>query len=114
MTLQVTKESFGVIETSSVASTVQAADAAIKGALIDIIEIRMADSLGGKAFVMVNGKIQDVEAAVEIGMNAISNKALWRNNSIIPFIDPSMASEISETTRFKQAPYQKLPGGEEQ
>ncbi len=105
-------ESFGIIETTSIAATIEAADAGIKGAVVDIIEIRMGDALGGKAFVMINGKVEDVEAAVEIGMNAITNKALWRNKIIIPSLHKEMAKQIDITTRFAQASYQKLSGDE--
>jgi microcompartment protein CcmL/EutN len=110
---QIQEESFGIIETSSVAATIEAADAAIKGALVNIIEIRLADALGGKAYVMVNGKVEDVEAAIEIGMNGITNKALWRNKSIIPALHQEMVSGINETTRFSTATFRKLTEGEQ-
>lgn len=105
-------ESFGIIETTSIAAAIEAADAGIKGAVVDIIEIRMGDALGGKAFVMLNGKVEDVEAAVEIGMNAITNKALWRNKTIIPSLHSEMAKQIEVSTRFALTEYQKLPGDE--
>lgn len=105
-------ESFGIIETTSIAATLEAADAGIKGAAVDIIEIRMGDAIGGKAFVMLNGKVEDVEAAVEIGMNAISNKALWRNKIIIPSLHTEMATQIDISTRFSQADYRKIAGDE--
>ena len=105
-------ESFGIIETTSIAASIEAADAGIKGAVVDIIEIRMGDALGGKAFVMMNGKVEDVEAAVEIGMNAITNKALWRNKITIPSLHQEMAKQIDISTRFGLAEYRKLPGDE--
>jgi microcompartment protein CcmL/EutN len=109
---QITDESFGIIETASVASMIEAADAGIKGASVKIVEIRLADALGGKAFVMFNGKVENIEAALEIGMNAISNKALWRNKSIIPSIHDELAKGINETTRFANAEFREIPGGE--
>lgn len=105
-------ESFGIIETTSIAATIEAADAGIKGALVDIVEIRMGDALGGKAFVMMNGKIEDVEAAMEIGENAITNKALWRNKIIIPSLHKELAKQIDKSTRFAMAEYQKIAGDE--
>lgn len=109
---QIKYEAFGIIETASIAATIEAADAGIKGAMVDIIEIRMGDALGGKAFVMLNGRIADVEAAVEIGMNAITNKALWRNKTIIPSLHREMAKEIDLSTRFALAEYRELAGDE--
>ncbi|MBC8183514.1 BMC domain-containing protein [candidate division KSB1 bacterium] len=109
---KITDESFGIIETASVAAMIEAADAGIKGATVKIVEIRLADALGGKAFVIFNGKVEDIEAALEIGTNAIPNKALWRNKSIIPSIHDELAKEINETTRFAKAEFRKIPGGE--
>jgi microcompartment protein CcmL/EutN len=101
-------EAFGIIETTSIAATIEAADAGIKGAVVDIIEIRMGDALGGKAFVIMNGKVEDVEAAVEIGMNAITNKALWRNKIIIPLLHEEIAKQIDISTRFAVTEYRKI------
>jgi len=109
---KVSYESFGIIETTSIAATIEAADAGIKGAAVDIIEIRLGDAIGGKAFVMLNGKVEDVQAAVEIGMNAITNKALWRNKIIIPSLHTEMAKQIDISSRFAQNEYRKLAGGE--
>ena len=109
----VTKEAFGLLETASVAATIQAADAGIKGAEVLIVEIRLADALGGKAFVMFNGKVEDVEAAIEIGMSTIKNEALWRNKTVIPALHRELAKEIDGTTRFSAAEFRKIPGEEE-
>jgi microcompartment protein CcmL/EutN len=43
--------SLGVIESFSVGSLIEAADIAVKTAAIEVIEIRLAMALGGKAFV---------------------------------------------------------------
>jgi microcompartment protein CcmL/EutN len=107
---KIQQESFGIIETASVAAIIQAADAAIKGALINIIEIRLADALGGKGLVLMNGKVEDIEIAIDIGLNAISSKALWRNSAIIPSINKELANEINGTTRFSNAEIRKLRG----
>lgn len=107
-------EAIGVIETASVAATMEAADAAIKGALISIIEIRLADALGGKGFVVVNGKVEDVTAAIEIGMSAISNKAIWRNSTVIPSIHHELAMNMDKTTIFSATEFRELEQGESQ
>ncbi len=101
------------METASVAATIQAADAGIKGAAVSIVEIRLADALGGKALVMFNGKVEDVEAAIEIGSNTIKSDALWRNKTVIPFLHRELAKEIDGTTRFAAAEFRNIPGEEE-
>lgn len=60
-------EALGVIETSSVAATIDAADAGLKGAAVTLREIFLADGLGGKGYLLFRGPLMEVEAAVEIG-----------------------------------------------
>jgi microcompartment protein CcmL/EutN len=61
----------GVVETTTVAATILAADAAAKAAGVRIIEMQLARGLGGKAYFIVTGTLGDVEAAVEAGVGAV-------------------------------------------
>src|SRR4051812_40040786 len=56
-------EALGVIETGTVAACVRAADGAAKEAAVRLIELRLANQLGGKAYVLLQGRVADVEAA---------------------------------------------------
>jgi microcompartment protein CcmL/EutN len=60
-------EALGVIETPTVASIIDAADAGVKGARVRLLELRLADGLGGKGYLLFDGPVAEVEAAVEIG-----------------------------------------------
>lgn len=62
-----TMQALGVIETFSVASTILASDAAAKAASVKLIEIRLANGIGGKSFVTLTGTVADVRAAVDAG-----------------------------------------------
>src|SRR6266849_608475 len=53
-------EALGIIESFSVASLFEAADAAVKSANVTLIEIRLAMALGGKAFVTMTGTVADM------------------------------------------------------
>lgn len=64
-------EALGVIETATVAAILDAADAGVKGARVRLLELRLADGLGGKAYLLFGGGVSDVEAAVEIGQARI-------------------------------------------
>jgi microcompartment protein CcmL/EutN len=57
-------DAVGIFETFSVASAIVAADAACKAAAVDVVELRLADGLGGKAYFVVAGEQADVEAAL--------------------------------------------------
>lgn len=58
-------EAIGLIETKTIASGVDAADAAVKAANVSLAALRMADGIDGKAYFVVEGVIAEVEAAVE-------------------------------------------------
>lgn len=94
-------ESLGVIETSTVASTIQAADAAVKGAAVTLLEIRLANGLGGKGIALVTGDVADVEAAVLIGTGVIEGQNLLIHSTIIPSLHREMESHIAIGTRFE-------------
>lgn len=62
----------GVIETYTTVAGIIAADAAAKSGLVDIIEIRSAAGLGGKAVVTMTGDVGSVEASVASGVESVS------------------------------------------
>jgi len=63
-------DALGVIETHTVAAAIAAADAGIKGAQVNLLEVRLADGLGGHGLVFFDGLVADVEAAVAGGIDA--------------------------------------------
>lgn len=63
------KGSLGLIETFSAATTIKAADIAVKTAKVEIYDLRVSRGMGGKGVVMITGEIGDVAAAVEAGAN---------------------------------------------
>jgi microcompartment protein CcmL/EutN len=90
----------GVIETSDVAATIQAADAGVKGAEVTLREIRLADGLGGKAFCLFQGEVQDVEAAVEIGVGALPTPEVLVSQVVIPQLHPEMGENLLASSYF--------------
>ena len=65
-TVEVTDpQAVGVIEYYSIASAIEAADAAAKAAQITLIEVRTGYAIGGKGFVVLTGDVGAVRAAIE-------------------------------------------------
>lgn len=92
----------GVIETTNVAATIQAADAGVKGAQVTLREIRLADGLGGKAFCLFQGEVQDVEAAVEIGVGALPSPGVLVSQVVIPQLHSEMGENLLASTYFAE------------
>lgn len=87
-------EALGIIESFSVASLIEGADAAVKAANVTLIEIRLAMALGGKAFVTMTGSVANVTAAVEAGAAVVGAKGLLTNKVVIPRPRPELLQEM--------------------
>ncbi len=77
-------EALGIIESFSVSSLIEAADAAVKAASVKLIEVRLAMALGGKAFCTLTGEVAAVRSAVDAGAKVIEDKGLLVNKVVIP------------------------------
>ena len=84
----------GVIEAFNVATLLQAADAAAKRADVQLLEIRLAMALGGKAFVTMTGDVASVEAAVAAGRKVIAEAGMLVNAVVIARPHPDVYREV--------------------
>ena len=89
----------GIVETSTVAAAIHAADAGVKGAEVSLLEVRLADGLHGKGLVLYSGEVRDVQAAVDIGVRAI-DASLLVNQIVIPQLHDEMGANVVTQTRF--------------
>lgn len=97
-------EALGVIETATVASVIDAADAGVKGAQVRLLELRLADGLGGKAYLLFDGRVADVEAAVEQGMARVAASARPVHpviGRVIPQLHDAMRANLEADGRFR-------------
>jgi len=90
-------EALGVIETRTVAAVIQAADAGVKGAQVTLAELRMADGLGGKGYLLFQGPVSEVEAAVEIGAASVPEEVI---SVVIPQLHAEMGDNLFAAARF--------------
>ena len=77
------KGSLGLIETYSAATTIKAADIAVKTARVQIYDLRVSRGMGGKGVVMLTGEVGDVTAAVQAGSDYAIKQGQLSSNSII-------------------------------
>jgi microcompartment protein CcmL/EutN len=101
-------DALGIIETTTVAAAIRSADAGIKGAEVQLVEVRLADGLGGKGIVLFSGLVADVEAAVEIGVGVLDREGLLLRQVVIPQLDPAIWENIADATRFGARVINKL------
>ena len=84
----------GVIETFSSAASVYAADAAVKAADIELLEVRLAMGLGGKAFCLISGDVANVETAVQAGSATAAEKGLLVRDAVVPSMSPEVMRHL--------------------
>ena len=92
-------EALGIIETATVPAIIRAADAGLKGAGVRLLELHLADDLGGKAYLLFDGAVADVEAAVEIG-TAAAGETRGMHSRVIAQLHREMAHELAASGRF--------------
>jgi microcompartment protein CcmL/EutN len=76
-------EALGVLESFCVASLIVAADIAAKAAMVNLIEIRMAMALGGKAFCTFTGDEASVAASVAAGGDFLRSEGVLVSEIVI-------------------------------
>jgi microcompartment protein CcmL/EutN len=96
-----TGEALGVIETPTVASIIDAADAGMKGARVRLLELRLADDLGGKGYLLFDGPVAEVEAAVELGVARV-RPGVRTMRRIIHSLHPEMRDNLEADARFSE------------
>ena len=74
-------DALGVVETTTVAAAIQAADFGVKGANVRLVE--------------------DVEAAVDMGVGALARPALLVRQVVIPQLHEEMWDNLGESSRFR-------------
>ena len=105
--------SLAIIETATVSSNIHAAELALKGTPVDLIEIRLADAgLWGKGLSIVHGKLHDVEAAVEIAADFLQSAGVEAGFKIIPAPHEALADQVGASTCFGSAALLELDGEE--
>ena len=90
----------GVIETQLLPAALHAADVGIKGANVEILELRLGDGLGGKGLLLLGGDIADVQAGVEFAAAAANEHHCEVRHSVIPSLAEEMIAEHRASSRF--------------
>lgn len=94
-------DALGVLQTGSSPTLLHALDAALKGALVELVELRVAEGLGGKGLASLWGKQHDVEAAIEIAREAFGRaRREGCSAAVIANADPEVLRALLSGTRF--------------
>ena len=87
-------DAIGVVETKTVASSIQAADVALKTATVDLFDLRIANGLGGKSFLGLTGEVSDVRSAVTAGARHAQEAGQLARDVVIPRPHPELVRHL--------------------
>lgn len=95
-------------ETPTACSAILAAELALKGTGVDLLELRLAESgLDGKGLALVSGDLDEVEAAIDIVRGRLRDALKFR---VLPRPHEALLQAVGETTAFPFAQLLPLPG----
>jgi microcompartment protein CcmL/EutN len=106
------EESLGVVETTTVAAAIDAADAGAKAAEVDLAAIRLADGLGGKGYVLFSGAVAEVEAALAAAVERAEGHGTLVRSDLIAQLHGEMADNLRSDLRFLTRMAAQPAGGE--
>jgi len=87
-------DAIGIVETTTVASSILSADAALKTATVDLIDFRIANGLGGKSFFTLTGEVSDIRSAVAAGAKLAQDRGLLARDVVIPRPHPELVRHL--------------------
>lgn len=87
-------EAVGVMETYSLCAAVVAADAAVKAAEVNLIEVRLGRGLGGKSFIVLTGDVAAVRASIDAGTAQDEVQGLMSRSVVIPSPHPDIIKSL--------------------
>lgn len=78
------RAAMGILESYSVASLIEAVDYVAKEALVEMVQCRLAMAIGGKAYLVFTGAVDDVRESLEAGSTVVEDRGLLVNKVVIP------------------------------
>jgi microcompartment protein CcmL/EutN len=101
-----------ILEVETVSSIVLAAERALKGTAVELLEIRLADAgLAGKGLAVFAGDLHELEAAVELARSAL-RPGTGLAVEILPRPHDALARELGRGTSFAGCRVVELDGAE--
>jgi microcompartment protein CcmL/EutN len=107
------QEAVAILETDTVAANIRAADLAIKGTEVQLVEMRLAEyELSGKAISVYNGALHDIESAMSIADDFLRGRKEFVRHRIIARPHETLTQQLDQTTRYADAKLRQMQGEE--
>jgi microcompartment protein CcmL/EutN len=107
------QDAVAILETETVAANVRAAELAVKGTAVRLVELRLAEyEMSGKAISVYNGELPAVQAAMELAGSFLRGRKEYVQYRIISRPHEALTRHLTTGTRFADTNVRELEGEE--
>ena len=99
------EEALGVVESATALGGVAAADVAAKEADVRLVEVRLADEMGGKSYVKMAGRVGDVEASVQAATGYLEARGALCHRVVVPNPHPEIGPFVIRDRTQERNPW---------
>lgn len=101
-----------IIEVGTSPGLLRAIDAVLKAVPVELVEMRLADDLGGRALAVLGGDLPDVQVALDLARTTKGAAAEWLGGTLLPRLDETLRDVINGGTSFRACPIVEPAGAE--
>lgn len=94
-------EALGVLEVSTSPGMLRALDTVLKAVPVSLVEVRLADDLGGRALGIVDGLLPDVQEAMDLAVASCGACAQVLAASLMPRLDETLRYVVAAGSQFQ-------------
>lgn len=105
-------EALGVCEISTSPGLLRAIDRVLKSVPVNLVEIRLADDLGGHALAIFDGLLPDVQEGIELVSLHLGSSARLLGSALMPRVDETLRNILQAGTSFAACENQVPQGAE--
>ena len=107
------QNTLAILETDTIAANVRAAEVAIKGTEVNLVELRLAEyEMSGKAISLYSGELPEIQSAMNIASDFLRGRQAFTHYRIIARPHDALAKQLDDTTRYNDAKLHELKGEE--
>ncbi len=105
-------DTLGVLEVNTSPGLLGLVDRLLKSLPLNLVEIRLADDLGGRALAIIDGELSDVQEAAAMAPSCLKECSKLLNVAVISRLDDTLRTIVGEGTHFATCRNWKPEGSE--
>ena len=99
--IDASREVVGILEGYTALSAIRASDIACKVSDVKMLDMKLANEIGGKSFFLISGSIEDVEASIEAAAKEEQRRGFLLKRVVIPNPHPDIQGYLGVKNGIK-------------